>query len=76
MFRSYDAQWRRRAVHNTRTGVLVASAWLGLCLVACQGPEQYYRGDSGTLDPGSGFGGAAGTVANGAAGASPRARPV
>ena len=69
MFRSQGAGWRRPAMRASRRGALAAGAWLGLCLVACQGPEAFYRGDSG-LGAISGDGGEGGSFVSGTAGTS------
>jgi hypothetical protein len=57
-----------RLLHDFRVTALAAGAWLGVCVVACQGPDPFYRGDDGGL-PGSNFEGTGGNLGTGAGGA-------
>ena len=47
---------------------LVASAWLGLAFTACQGPEEFLRGEIGGGQGGTGLTGAGGDIVSGAGG--------
>jgi len=66
MFRSQGAGWWRPAVRASGAGAIAAGAWLGLWLTACQGPEEFYRGDAGGIPIGTG--GVAGAIVSGTAG--------
>jgi hypothetical protein len=67
MLRMQHARWERPAARGRR-GALVAGASLGLFFVACQGPDEYFRGPDFAGQAGSTVSGAAGVGATGTAG--------
>jgi hypothetical protein len=67
MLRTQHARGER-PVARTYSGVVVAGVSIGFFLVACQGPDEYFRGQENGGPAGSSVSGAAGSSSSGAAG--------